>query len=72
MLAAGKPTVVVFLNGRPYSVPWMKEQVPAIVEAFYAGERQGYAVADVLLGRVNPSGRLAITVPQSRTYPHGA
>jgi beta-glucosidase len=65
VLAAGKPVVVVFLNGRPYSVPWMKQQVPAIVEAFYPGEQQGYAVADVLLGRVNPSGRLSMTVPRS-------
>jgi beta-glucosidase len=65
VLGAGKPVVVVFLNGRPYSVPWMKEKVPAIIEAFYPGERQGYAVADVLLGRVNPSGRLAMTIPQS-------
>jgi beta-glucosidase len=65
VLKAGKPVVVVFLNGRPYSVPWMKEQVPAIVEAFYPGQEQGYAIADVLLGRVNPSGRLSMTVPQS-------
>ena len=65
ILKVGKPVVVVFLNGRPYSVPWMKEKVPAIVEAFYPGQQQGYAVADVLLGRVNPSGRLAMTVPQS-------
>ena len=65
IMKSGKPVIVVFLNGRPYSVPWMKEQVPAIVEAFYPGERQGYAVADVLLGAVNPSGRLAMTVPQS-------
>ncbi|MGA2068224.1 MAG: glycoside hydrolase family 3 N-terminal domain-containing protein [Thermoguttaceae bacterium] len=65
VLTAGKPVVVVFLNGRPYSVPWMKEQVHAIVEAFYPGQEQGYAVADVLLGRVNPSGRLAMTVPQT-------
>jgi beta-glucosidase len=65
VLKAGKPVIVVFLNGRPYSVPWMKEQVPAIVEAFYPGQQQGYAVADVLLGKVNPSGRLSMTVPQS-------
>jgi beta-glucosidase len=65
VLAAGKPVIVVFLNGRPYSVPWMKQQVPALIEAFYPGERQGYAVADVLLGRVNPSGRLSMTIPQS-------
>lgn len=65
VLKAGKPVVVIFLNGRPYSVPWMNEQVPAIVEAFYPGQQQGYAVADVLLGQVNPSGRLSMTVPQS-------
>ncbi len=65
VLAAGKPVVVVFLSGRPYSVPWMKREAPAIVQAFYPGELQGHAVADVLLGRVNPSGRLSITIPQS-------
>lgn len=65
VLKAGKPVIVVFLNGRPYSVPWMKKEVPAIVEAFYPGQQQGYAVADVLLGKVNPSGRLSMTVPQS-------
>ena len=65
VLKAGKPVIVVFLNGRPYSVPWMNEQVLAIVEAFYPGQQQGYAVADVLLGKVNPSGRLSMTVPQS-------
>lgn len=65
VLKAGKPVVVVFLNGRPYSVPWMKKQVPAIVEAFYPGQEQGYAVADVLLGKVNPSGHLSMSVPQN-------
>jgi beta-glucosidase len=65
VLATGKPVIVVFLSGRPYSVPWMQEQVPAILQAFYPGEQQGYAVADVLLGHVNPSGRLSMTVPQS-------
>jgi beta-glucosidase len=64
VVKAGNPVVVIFLNGRPYSVPWMKEQVPAIVEAFYPGQQQGYAVADVLLGRVNPSGRLADQIRQ--------
>ena len=42
----GKPTVVVMLHGRPYSVPWMKEHVPAIVDAFYPGEEQGRAIAE--------------------------
>lgn len=65
VLGAGGPVVIVFLSGRPYSVPWMKQEADAIVEAFYPGERQGLAVADVLLGRVNPSGRLSMTIPQS-------
>ena len=65
VLKTGKPVIVVFINGRPYSVPWMKAKVPAIVEAFYPGQQQGYAIADILLGRVNPSGRLSMTIPQS-------
>lgn len=65
VMQAGKPVIVVFLNGRPYSVPWMKDQVPAIVEAFYPGQQQGYAVADILIGKSNPSGRLSMSVPQS-------
>jgi len=65
VLNAGKPVIVVFLSGRPYSVPWMKQEVPSIIQAFYPGEQQGHAVSDILLGRVNPSGRLAMTVPQS-------
>ncbi len=62
---AGKPTIVVLLNGRPYSVPWMKEHVAAILGAFYPGEQQGHAIADILFGRINPSGRLPVSVAQS-------
>ncbi len=65
VLGAGKPIVVVFLSGRPYSAAWMKDRVPALLQAFYPGEQQGHAIADILLGHVNPSGRLAVTVPQS-------
>lgn len=63
--ATGKPTIVVLVNGRPLSVRWAAEHVPAIVEAWEPGERGGLAVADVLFGDYNPSGRLAITVPRS-------
>jgi beta-glucosidase len=63
--ATGKPTVVVLINGRPLSVRWIAEKVPALVEAWLPGERGGDAVAEVLFGDYNPSGRLAITVPRS-------
>jgi beta-glucosidase len=62
--AAGKPTVLVLENGRPLSIRWAAEHIPAIVEAWNCGERGGQAVADVLFGDYNPSGRLAISVPR--------
>ena len=63
--ATGTPVVLVLINGRPISIPWAAEHIPAIVEAWEPGERGGEAIADVLFGDVNPSGRLAITVPRS-------
>lgn len=65
IVAVGKPTIVVLLNGRPYCLPWMHEHVPAIIEAFYPGEQQGAAIVDILFGRVNPSGRLPVTLARS-------
>jgi len=63
--ATGKPVVLVLVNGRPLSVRWEAEHIPAIVEAWQPGERGGEAVADVLFGDYNPSGRLPITIPRS-------
>ncbi len=63
--ATGKPLVLVLSNGRPLSVNWAAKHVPAIVEIWFPGENGGTALADVLFGDVNPSGRLAITFPKS-------
>lgn len=63
--ATGTPVVLLLINGRPLSIPWEAEHVPAIVEAWEPGERGGEAIADVLFGEYNPSGRLAITIPRS-------
>jgi beta-glucosidase len=62
VFATGTPTVVVLINGRPLSTRWTSEHVPALVEAWNPGEKGGEAVADVLFGNYNPSGRLAISV----------
>ena len=62
---AGKPTVVVLLNGRPLTINWIDRNVPAIVEAWFQGEYCGTAIADVLFGDYNPSGKLPITFPKS-------
>jgi len=62
--STGTPTVVVLINGRPLSVRWVAEHVPAVLEAWLPGEQGGNAVAEVLFGDVNPAGRLPITVPR--------
>ncbi|MEL1240756.1 glycoside hydrolase family 3 C-terminal domain-containing protein [Flavobacterium flavipallidum] len=61
----GTPVVCVLLNGRPLSTNWIAENIPAIVEGWFPGEKGGRAVADVLFGDYNPAGRLPITVPKS-------
>ncbi|MBI5010360.1 MAG: glycoside hydrolase family 3 C-terminal domain-containing protein, partial [Bacteroidia bacterium] len=60
----GTPTILVLINGRPLSIRWAAEKIPAIVEAWIPGELGGHAIADVLFGDCNPSGKLTITVPR--------
>ena len=62
ILALGKPTVIVLLNGRPLSIVELNETAPAIIEGWYLGQETGHAVADVLFGRVNPGGKLPVSV----------
>ncbi len=61
----GKPLLVVLLNGRAYSLPWIKEHADGIIEAWYPGEKGGDAIASIIFGQVNPSGKLTVSFPQS-------
>ena len=65
IFALRKPTVVVLLNGRPLSVNYLAQKAPAMLEAWYLGQETGHAVADVLLGRVNPGGKLPVSIARS-------
>ncbi|MGK7397403.1 MAG: beta-glucosidase BglX [Candidatus Cyclobacteriaceae bacterium M3_2C_046] len=61
----GKPIVLVLFNGRPLTIPWAADNVPAILNAWFPGSEAGHAIADVLFGQVNPSGKLTITFPRN-------
>ena len=63
--ATGKPVVLVLQNGRPLTIGWAKEHIPAILEAWYPGEFGGQAIAETLFGENDPAGRLTITFPRS-------
>lgn len=65
MLKTGKPVVVLLINGRPLSINYLAANVPAIMEGWYLGQETGLAVANILFGRVNPSGKLSVTFPRS-------
>jgi beta-glucosidase len=66
--ALGKPVVLVLLNGRPLSINWAAEHVPAILEAWEPGTEGGHAVADILFGDVNPGGKLPVCFPRSGSH----
>lgn len=63
--ATGKPVVIVLMNGRPLTINWVAENSPAILETWFAGSQAGNAIADVLFGDVNPSGKLPVTFPRA-------
>jgi beta-glucosidase len=62
--ATGTPVVVVLINGRALAIPWVSENIPGIIEAWIPGEKGGHAIAGVLFGDVNPSGKLPVTFPR--------
>ena len=66
--ALGKPVILVLLNGRPLSINWAAEHVPAILEAWEPGSEGGNAVADILFGDVNPGGKLPVCFPRSGNH----
>ncbi len=63
--ATGTPVVVLLLHGRPLAIEWIKDHIPAILDGWYLGQETGNAVADVLFGKVNPGGKLPMTVPRN-------
>jgi beta-glucosidase len=65
MQATGKPLVVVLNNGAPFALPWIHDHVPAVIESWYLGQSYGTALAQVLFGDVNPSGKLSVSFPVS-------
>ncbi|MCU0409431.1 MAG: glycoside hydrolase family 3 C-terminal domain-containing protein, partial [Bacteroidales bacterium] len=65
LVATGKPVVLVLFTGRPLILSWESENVPAILNAWFPGSEAGSAIADILFGDVNPSGKLTTTFPRN-------
>jgi beta-glucosidase len=65
LLATGKPVVLVLFTGRPLTINWEQENIPAILNVWFGGTQAGNAIADVIFGKVNPCGKLPVTFPQN-------
>lgn len=65
LLKTGKPVVLTLFTGRPLTLTWEQQQVPAILNVWFGGSEAAYAISDVLFGDVNPSGKLTMTFPQN-------
>ena len=65
LVKTGKPLILVLFTGRPLALSWENENVPAILNVWFGGSEAGHAIADVLFGDVNPSGKLSTTFPQN-------
>ena len=63
--ATGKPVIVILINGRPMSINWVNKYIPGIIEAWFPGAQGGTAIAEVLFGDYNPSGKLTMTFPKT-------
>lgn len=65
IVATGTPVIVVLIQGRPHSIPWIADHCNAVLSGWYPGKEGGKAIAQVLFGEVNPSGRLSVSIPRS-------
>lgn len=61
----GRPVILVLVTGKPFAISWEKKHLPAILVQWYGGEQSGNVIADILFGKVNPSGHLTVSFPQS-------
>ncbi|RYE19902.1 MAG: beta-glucosidase, partial [Sphingobacteriaceae bacterium] len=63
--ALGKPVILVLIHGRPPGIQWAKEHVSAIIDGWFLGQDSGTAIAEVILGKINPGGKLTVTYPRN-------